>query len=316
MREHVTHFGSKAQLIGVVSEPERAAPGAPAVLLLNSGTLHRVGPNRLHVTLARQLAARGLVVMRFDFSGIGDSGEREDRVPFLDGSVEETREAIDLVEERFGERRFLLVGLCSGGNVAFATAVADERVTGAALINVRGHLHGSDEEAETYYRNRGLRRHYLRMATRGSFRWKNWRKALAGQVDYRGFVRSLLEFRAGELATAKGEIGPELELLESRGVELLHVWCEGDEGLDYAEVVLEGDLARLGGVETSHLEVIEGADHTFTLLWSQERLRQIVDRWVDRCLEAMPDAGAVAAATLPRVESTRLGTDNGKEQTS
>ncbi|MDX1643222.1 MAG: alpha/beta hydrolase [Thermoanaerobaculia bacterium] len=299
MKEQVVHFGSKARLVGIVSEPERRLPEAPAVLLLNSGTLHRVGPNRLYVTLSRQLAARGLPVMRFDFSGIGDSGRREDRVPFLEGSVEETREAMDLLEERFGTRQFLLLGLCSGGNVAFATAVADERVTGCALINVRGHLHGSDEEAETYYRNRGMRRHYLRMATRGSFRWKNWRKALAGQVDYRGFVRSLLQFRAGELSTQKGELGPELGILEARGVELLHLWCEGDEGLDYAEVVLEDRIERLEKAASSQLEVVEGADHTFTLLWSQERLHEIVGGWVDRCLVGSPDREAVAAATLP-----------------
>lgn len=290
MNEVALRFGQSAALVGVLTEPEVAAAGAPAALLLNAGALHHIGPNRLHVDLARDLAAMGVPALRFDFSGIGDSGRRADQTPFLQSSVAETREAMDLLADRLGVRRFLLIGLCSGGNVAFSTAVEDRRVVGVGLINVRGHLHGDDEEAEAYYRNRGMRRHYLRLATRSTFRWKSWRKVLAGDVDYRGFLRSLRGFHAGERAFGKGGLAPELGELERRGVRLLHVFCEGEEGLDYAYVVLDGELERLGAPPHSRLELIAGANHTFTLLWSQRRLRELVR-------ELAADCRAVETAT-------------------
>ena len=75
MTEQVLLFGTNRCLVGMLTEPEKSQVPAdlPAFILFNAGLLHRVGPNRLHVTLARRLARRGFPVLRFDFSGIGDS---------------------------------------------------------------------------------------------------------------------------------------------------------------------------------------------------------------------------------------------------
>src|SRR5690606_23743533 len=75
MRESAVLFGPTRSLVGVVTEPAAgsARPDAPAVLILNSGLVHRVGPKRLHVRLARRLAGLGFTCMRIDLSGIGDS---------------------------------------------------------------------------------------------------------------------------------------------------------------------------------------------------------------------------------------------------
>ena len=75
MRERAVRFGKTAKLVGIVAEPnptEQSGTDKPAVLMLNSGILHRVGACRLHVKLARSLASEGHTVLRFDFSGIGD----------------------------------------------------------------------------------------------------------------------------------------------------------------------------------------------------------------------------------------------------
>ena len=77
MSERVVEFGDGVQLSGVVTEPSGPARST-GVLLLGAGLLHRVGPARLHVELARALAAAGLPVLRFDYSGIGESEVRAD----------------------------------------------------------------------------------------------------------------------------------------------------------------------------------------------------------------------------------------------
>ena len=108
------HIGEGARLSGVVTIPREGPEDAPALVLLNAGATHRIGPNRLHVRLARRLAAAGTLVLRFDTAGVGDSETRRDGMPYVESVFVEVREALDLLAERFGVRRFVLGGICSG----------------------------------------------------------------------------------------------------------------------------------------------------------------------------------------------------------
>ena len=140
IREKVVLFGSASSLVGIVTDPIDATDATrPGVILLNAGLLHRIGPNRLHVELARRLAAKGLVVLRFDFSGIGDSDVREDDLPFWESAILETQEAMTFLEKSRGLRRFVLMGLCSGAVSLFRTARVDSRVAGAVLLDPWGY---------------------------------------------------------------------------------------------------------------------------------------------------------------------------------
>src|SRR5689334_20064244 len=69
--ENAIVFGGDVRLVGIVTTPAETRADRTGVILLNAGVVHRVGPNRLYVTLARRLAQAGLTVLRFDHSGIG-----------------------------------------------------------------------------------------------------------------------------------------------------------------------------------------------------------------------------------------------------
>src|SRR5690606_5668052 len=108
----------------------------------NAGLVHRMGPYRLHVQMARRLAAQGYVVLRFDQSGLGDST--------LSPRVSDNRKrdelaaALDLVARETGVARFVLGGLCSGADDAFNLAPLERRVVGLMLLDgvgypTRGH---------------------------------------------------------------------------------------------------------------------------------------------------------------------------------
>ena len=56
MNEQPRFFGPGGGLFGIETLPAQRREGAPTVLLLNAGLLHRVGPNRFNVELARRLA--------------------------------------------------------------------------------------------------------------------------------------------------------------------------------------------------------------------------------------------------------------------
>ena len=130
-------FGPRGELVGILARPRPGEPGPPdlAVVFLNAGILHRIGPNRMHVRLARAVAALGLPALRMDLPGIGDSRTLGTGASALDENLLAIRAAFDLLESRGVARRFVLFGLCSGAADAFRSACADPRVVGICLVD-------------------------------------------------------------------------------------------------------------------------------------------------------------------------------------
>ena len=291
MREEAVLFGKTSSLVGIITDPPAANrnPQLPAILCLNAGILPRVGPNRLYVKMARALAAMGFVVLRFDFSGIGDSAVRDDTLPFRKSAVSETQEAMNYLGAARDSQRFVLTGICSGATVSFHTARCDPRVVGAVLINPWGHLHDDTDEWNAAIRNRALAHHYRRIIFSSSFRAKNWWKAMTGKVDYRSILpvmvgsglRSLLR-RKEHMLRNGNHAADTLRSLAERGVRLLHLYSEADEGLDYLSVILGGEVRQWNESGLLTIEVIAGANHTFMLLWSQDHLLQVVQNWAQQ----------------------------------
>lgn len=295
MKEQAVLFGKTTSLVGIITDPRETSDltKLPAVILLNSGLLHRIGPNRLYVKIARQLATLGFVVFRFDLSGIGDSSVRSDHLPFAKSAVSETQEAMDYLNAMTSIHRFVLMGICSGAAISYKTACCDDRVVGAVLINAYGHLDDGDETLRRSLRNRTRLRHYWRILLHSSFRAKNWKKAITGKiVDYRnilitmfGFPLKMLLSRTHKTPSVKNKAATELHVLSERGVRLFLIHSEGDEGLDYLYVVLGDELKTWITNGTLNFEMIEGANHTFTMLWSQEHLIHSIQNWAQQFKE-------------------------------
>ncbi|MEJ2538833.1 MAG: alpha/beta fold hydrolase [Gemmatimonadota bacterium] len=134
IREEV--FTTEDGLVGVLTRPGTGdLRGRPAVLLLNSGNIHRVGTGRISVILARRLAELGHPVLRFDHSGVGDSPPRRDGLDLEDGRVVEIVDVMAAMEDRLGVDRFVIHGLCTGARDAFYAALTDDRIVGLVQID-------------------------------------------------------------------------------------------------------------------------------------------------------------------------------------
>lgn len=288
MREEAVIFGKSAALIGVVTDPpeQQSSTNLPAVVLLNSGIVHRVGPNRLYVGMARALAEMGHVVLRFDFSGIGDSGPRADTVPFVQGAIGETREAMDFLGARRGASRFVVAGICSGALISLRVAACDPRVAGAISINLAGH-----RSANGQYYGRTMLRHYKRIAFSSSFGWSACRNAIFGNIDFAtllGAARSLVTGVFARNHATPHEPMPLAELLSQlvdRGLSLALIHSEGDEGLDYMYLAIGNEIRQWTAEDRLQFFVIPGANHTFTLLENQEDLLEAVRGWMVKLWE-------------------------------
>jgi len=270
-------FGTGARLCGVVTVPA-SAPAPVAAVFLTAGLLHHVGPHRTYVQLARQLASRGIASIRFDRSGIGDSEPRTDGLRFAEAAVVEAREAMDLLQERLGIERFLLVGICSGATQALVVAAGDPRTAGVIAVNPQ--QPGIVRSLAARAGLRKLRRYYWRVVLRHPFEITS---ALVrhGSRDQGG---------GGVGGTAQGrptarDIAGFLDSLLDRGVHLRLVYSESERALDYLYVLLGADLERLRrrGLE---VDVVRGADHVFSIPENQAALWATLEpgiaRWVGR----------------------------------
>ncbi len=281
MTEQVVVFGHASTLVGMIHLPpaELRRTDAPGIVLLNAGMVHRVGPNRLYVKLARDLAAHGHVVLRFDFSGFGDSGVRRDHLPLEKCMVDETSEAMSLLSARYGCSTFLLMGLCSGATASLRTAACNPRVIGAVLVNMRA---GGDE-MRSYIMGRSALRKYSQVLARDRL---HWIETIRKRMDLRrliNVVRAMgrdLVGRIGKSFPEAQQTASEMHAVTSRGARLLVLCSEWDPGLDFMKVVLKDLHSRFGASPALQHETITGSDHTFTEAGKRAELFGLIHGWV------------------------------------
>lgn len=143
--EHAIQFGEYQHLSGIFNDGQvsREAPDASqrdtAVIMVTPGMLSHAGPFRLHVDLARSLAAADVPSFRFDLSGIGESFGIGHSGPSLDRAVQEIQTAINWLGEHQGIRNVILFGLCSGADDGLAAAVVDPRIVGLVAMDGCGY---------------------------------------------------------------------------------------------------------------------------------------------------------------------------------
>ncbi|HEV2129588.1 MAG TPA: hypothetical protein VGR27_00710 [Longimicrobiaceae bacterium] len=266
MTESVVQLGEERTLVGILSPSPtpREYAGRPGVIFLNGGLVHRVGPNRLHVALARTIAEGGCATLRFDPSGIGDSRADTGAGRLGERRIAETRTAMDWLGRETGTDRFLLIGNCSGAGVGYLTAHADPRVVGLGLINPQAPV---------------LMRHFLRTALSHP---NTWRRLVGGRARVRDQLGQLFARREDDAAPegAHRDIPGGLRTLAQRGVDLLLAYSEWDPGYDYYRHVLRRALDAPGVKEKIRIEIIPGADHQLSLRATQERLVHIIDHWL------------------------------------
>jgi exosortase A-associated hydrolase 1 len=178
-------------LYGILTLPEHAA--SRGVLILVGGPQYRAGSHRQFTLLARQLAANGIPVFRFDFRGMGDS---EGHARTFENVEDDVRHAIDrLFAEIPSLDGLVILGLCDAASAALFYAYRDRRVTGLILLNPW--VRTEEGSARAYLK------HYY---TSRIFERELWRKIWSGNFNYAAAIRSLSR-TIGAALTERKEIG-------------------------------------------------------------------------------------------------------------
>lgn len=155
VREQVAVIGSPLPLIGILTKVTHESRHDCAMLLLNSGVLHRVGSCRLSVEVARGITEQtGMPTLRFDYSGLGDSAARRSELGRDALARSEIIEVMNHLQESQGIKQFILFGLCSGARDAVHAAAEDSRVVG--VVQLDGYAYRNWQYYFTHYRERVL----------------------------------------------------------------------------------------------------------------------------------------------------------------
>jgi pimeloyl-ACP methyl ester carboxylesterase len=133
--EIIAQLGAGGRLLGIVTLPVQRRDDTPACLLMNAGVVHRIGPHRINVKIARALAQHGIASIRVDLSGLGDSPPAPGAVHSGRQTVADLQAAMDHLEQTLGIRRFIVFGLCSGSVHGYWLAQEDVRVVGLMMFD-------------------------------------------------------------------------------------------------------------------------------------------------------------------------------------
>lgn len=289
LRERAVLFGATRSLVGILTEPPRNAEtrGKPGVLLLNSGLLHRVGPHRLYVEIARALATQGFPVLRFDFSGIGDSAPRLDALSGEESTAEETREAMAVLTAARGVHRFVLMGLCSGADNAFQIARRDDRVVGAVMID--GYA----------YRTAGFYWRFLAARLTSRATWLRQIRHLGQRFHRAAADAPPPEAMYVRAFPSKEQVVADCRAMTHRGVELCFVHSAGQ----YQYYNYPGQFAAAFGEVARDRRVTStffpSANHLFTRRSHREQLVRYLDEWLMRTIQPAPAIAVDAATPVP-----------------
>jgi pimeloyl-ACP methyl ester carboxylesterase len=277
-REQLVMLGPRKSLVSVMTLPAEGNPDSslPTIVILNAGIIHHVGPNRLSVLLARELAGSGASVVRFDLSGVGDSPSRDDGLAPLDAALADIREALDSLQALRGSDRFILVGLCSGANHAIVYAAGDPRVNAVALLDpyVPKTLH--------YYVLHYFRRLLRLAAWQGALRRLGgaWRKSSSEPPAPLPAAAAPATAGAAQTREAHSFLEARYRACIERGVRMLLVLTDGRQDIHNHLGQFKAAFPRIGFGDLLTAEYFSAADHTFSVEAQRARLFALVQRWL------------------------------------
>lgn len=264
MREEAISFGTDYHMIGIYGRSDHVDMQRPTILIWNAGLSHRIGPQRHWVELARLCQDDGFDVFRFDLTGLGDSEPRRGAMDQEEREVQDIRAAMDYVERKTGQSRFIVIGLCSGAANAHPAAVKDERIVGMVMID--GYGYPTERFFWHYYRTR-------------LFSWQSWQRFAKRKTeeifktkeDRESFFRSF---------PPREKMAAEIQALVHRGVEMFYLYTGGvPDYFNYREQFYDMFPEVTFGSQL-RLEYHADADHLFTALDTKERYFRSIREWL------------------------------------
>lgn len=273
--EYPVEIGASGMFGMVCRPPDSGVFTRPIVLLGNAGSIYHIGPNRLYVMLARQLAGAGFASIRYDLANIGDGMKfphAEENYPYPSDAIERISEVMDYVKQNIGFNSAILTGFCSGATQAFHAALAQSEESPLVEIIMVNPKVFYGEHAGRDGDNLVMRRSsYYSRAIRDPAKW---RRFFSGDIDYRQLsdfagrrARFMLKESRRRLRVLAGtdsgtRLGHDLNRFLRSGRALSFFFSSRDPGLRVLIESSGGVAQRLIDEGVVTVSTIPDADHT------------------------------------------------------
>lgn len=266
MSERLVQFGRDGALSGVLHAAPNA-DGATGVLLFNAGVIHRIGPHRLNVKIARALDAPSL---RFDLSGQGESAPAGAGLGYEQQAIADIGAAIDVMRSECAARAITLIGICSGADHAMRAALSDERIGALVLIDPYAYPNSAAASADFLTRAADPDR---------------WMRKL-GSLGARGGDHGVANMETAQAVDQGRPVAPkekfagDLTALNERGVRMLIVYSGLVRRYVSKPAHFFQTFAGCGFEGRIDVATMPFADHTFTPLGAQDALIARIRCWL------------------------------------
>jgi alpha/beta superfamily hydrolase len=272
--ENTFIIGRENHLVATTTAAQAGAhTAAPfAVILSNSGVIPRVGPHRINVHLARHFSALGVPSIRFDMSGLGDSLRTSSTASMFDQWVADAKDAMDFAQQHFACSRFVMIGFCSGAEVAYKTALQDERMAGAVLWDLYAYQTWQSRARTLLFRAR-------RAGAAGLVQKLLVKMGIGSANNAQPRTARVQTFEPAKVPTAQ-VYAADLQSLAQRGAALLVLHCGGEPQWYNYRKQFDDTLGRHGLRGLVDFDFLQDTDHLLTRQSAQKAFIETVTRWL------------------------------------
>ncbi|MEK6260649.1 MAG: alpha/beta fold hydrolase [Planctomycetota bacterium] len=306
-RESAVRISTQPDLFGIVCEPvDSVANDLPWVVLLNAGSSYRIGPGRLYVFLARQLAMQGFRTVRLDFCSLGDSispDSKSENDPHPATAFRDVELVLKNLQHRFDAKKIVLMGLCSGAYAAFQSAaqIQNPVLVESVLINPLTFFWREGMSLDVSPVRQLLSIHYYIGAAMDPTKWL---KLLSGRskIGVVGAIKIVLRklrvLRLPKSATRNDSIdgthavGPghpreedvpgDLDRIVRSGRTLAMFFATTDPGYSILTFYARRKVKQLRQSGRLNVSFIADADHTFSTRAARQKLSRSISDYLCR----------------------------------
>ena len=305
IEERACWYDKRAGLTGILCTPKDIAtptstkPNRPAVIIVNSGSVHNMGPNRVYTHLARKLAELNFASLRIDIEGIGDSCALDTpnkNHPYQKNAVRNVFSAMRYLKQEKLASDFIIAGLCSGAHTAFHTALQENQekflIREIVLINPLTFYWKEGMSLDTPSEHQNIRDS---IQYKNSFRNLNsWKKLLTGKAETT-YIASYILKRIYRQATMtkniflevlfqkKSRLAKDLVRVISKDIKIVFIFSSQDPGYQILLSEAKKTVRKLIRSKKLSLEIIEGSDHTFSKMEMRKQFyKAFTNNYLDR----------------------------------
>lgn len=289
--------GADGLLFSIETRSVGSRPDPTWLVFLTGRAVRHVGPNRIWVRYARELAKQGFATLRLDGRSVGDSdGDGNGLMPneeYYQAHIYDDIEDVMQQATAQGARQFFMSGICSGATAAYQVAWRRADVRGIVLLNLLQLKTDSEEDHDRMFDQVGkfvLRKDVL--LNPASYK-RLWKQGLPVKIREMAFSRAMLLAPLAKVrAAAKRLLGrPDEPSYIVRGYNELadkpveiDMFLSDSRSMSFIDRHFGADLAKLNPKVRVHR--VYQADHTIQPLFAQDRFFALLREAITRVARA------------------------------